>query len=237
MYVFLVIDPTTTAGSGIPASNGMVVDSTKSGPGSFHLFAVDDVTGSFGIKSYQVKINGTLTSFVNRSPFGLWNDAGSNGPFAEGFNDVRVASTATGLTSAGQGPTNNPQIRGVGISASDFFQKTSGAASFSSVTNSQWGNYNDGAPTSGNAINIGGNGAFRNAVLLAEGTYSGALPIIDTTTQNGTLFNYYLTSSNVTGAMAPTLSTVNPFVPEPATLTLLGLATLGISGSVARRRG
>src|SRR4051812_45532829 len=56
MYVFIVADSPTTAGAGIAPVNGMGVSSSKSGPGTFQLYAVDDTDSSFGIKSYQVKL-------------------------------------------------------------------------------------------------------------------------------------------------------------------------------------
>src|SRR3954451_15840849 len=98
MYIFLYIDPPTTAGAGIPASNGMTINRSKAGPGTFHLFVGDTVTGSFGIKVYNIKLTGTLTTFLNRAPNGLWNDAGETGPFAEGFNDIRAAVASNGTT-------------------------------------------------------------------------------------------------------------------------------------------
>src|SRR6188472_2122417 len=112
MFIYVVADPITTAGAGVAASNGMTVSSTKSGAGTFQVYAIDDVTGSFGIKSYNIKLNGAITTLLNRSPNGTWNNLNETGPFPEAFNDVRTATAATGTSSAGQGPTNPVFIKG-----------------------------------------------------------------------------------------------------------------------------
>ena len=95
MYVMLVVNPATTAGAGVPGAGGFSVTSSKSGPGTFQLYAVDDIDNSFGIKSYQIKLTGTIQTFLNRSPLGQWNDTDAAGPYAEGMNDVRTAVAAT----------------------------------------------------------------------------------------------------------------------------------------------
>jgi hypothetical protein len=38
------------------------------------------VTGSFGIKSYNIKLNGSIQTLLNRSPSGSWNDLDATGP-------------------------------------------------------------------------------------------------------------------------------------------------------------
>src|SRR3954453_9167328 len=58
----LVIDPPTTAGAG---SN-----STRSGAGTWHLFAVDNTNDNFGISSFDVTVQslgGAMTA-SNRAP-------------------------------------------------------------------------------------------------------------------------------------------------------------------------
>src|ERR1700742_594558 len=89
MFVYVVVDPLTTAGAGVANPNGMTVSSSKSGAGTFQLYADDDVIGSFGIKIYNFKLNGVITTFLNRSPNGGWNDVDAAGPYGEAFNDVR----------------------------------------------------------------------------------------------------------------------------------------------------
>lgn len=232
MYIFLYIDPPTTAGAGIPASNGMTVTSSKAGPGTFHLYIGDTVTGSFGIKSYNIKLTSTLTSFINRSPNGNWNDAGETGPFAEGFNDVRTASAATATTSAGQAPTNTFFIKNYGISAGDFVAANPSAATTTQSSSGQWGAY--GVPD----IFTPYLGA-RKPVFLAEGNYTGAGPTIDLTTtpgNGGTLVNYFTQASSQNGFAASATSYVAVVTPEPAAIVLLTLAAAGMGGLVGRRR-
>src|SRR6476661_561753 len=72
MYVYLAVDPASTAGAGVPGAGGFSVTSSKTGAGTFQLYAVDDTDNSFGLKSYQIKLNGTIQTFLNRSPLGQW---------------------------------------------------------------------------------------------------------------------------------------------------------------------
>jgi hypothetical protein len=244
MYVWVVADPGSTAGAGVPAQNGMTVTSSKTGAGKFQVYAVDEVDGSFGIKVFNVKLNGTITTFLNRSPSGAWNDTDGAGPYAQGFNDIRTANAATGITSGGQSPTNPYFVKGFGISASNFVAADASAPNWDSSSTTQaasgrWGTYSAtlGAVTSGV---VPGSGHFRNAILLAEGDYTGAAPTIDLVTpasSGGTVFSV-LTSA--TGGSAATVGTISSVAilsfPEPAALVLVGLAAAGMGGLIGRRR-
>jgi hypothetical protein len=104
-----------------------------------------------------------------------------------------------------------------------------GADSTTQTVSGQWGSYSAtlGAATGGNATPGGGDGAFRRAVLLAEGDYTGAAPTIDlvTTGATATAVNYFTSASTSAGASASQIVAQIPFfIPEPATLTLFGLA-------------
>src|SRR5215212_6032373 len=91
MYLFLAIDPPTTAGAGIPVSGGFTVTSFRSGAGSFHLYASDDVAGSYGIATYNIKLIGTFTALNNRSSDSDWFDL-DGFSYSEGFSDLRTSS-------------------------------------------------------------------------------------------------------------------------------------------------
>jgi hypothetical protein len=232
MYIFLYVDPPTTAGAGIPASNGMTVSSSKAGPGTFHLYVGDTVSGSFGIKSYNIKLTGTLTTFINRSPNGNWNDAGETGPFPQGFNDIRAAVAVNGTTTAGQAPTNSVFIGGYGSSAGDFVAANPSAVSTTQSTSGQWGTYADPDIFS---VYLG----TRKPVFLADGNYTGARPGIDLATSandGGTLINYFIHNLSVNAQAASATSYFAVVTPEPAAIVLLSLAVVGMGGLVGRRR-
>lgn len=246
MYAYLVIDPATTAFAGVPATAGPPPaafaerTSTRSGAGTWHMYLVDDTTGSFGIKNFSVKIDGA-TAITNRTPQTSWDDVDQNGSRPAGLNDVRSAANASPIT-AGQGFANEVQIGGYGITAGNFASKLPAAASFSGMLNGQWGVYANSAaaPTSGVVVAPGGSGLVRNALFVAEGAYTagGPLPTIDLVTSvanGGTGFSYFTAANLGTSAAASSFSSVNPFlgtviVPEPASLMLVGLAAFGLFG-------
>jgi hypothetical protein len=246
VYLWLVVDPATTAGAGVPtiASHGsqLAVNSSRSGAGSWHLFALDDADNSAGIRSFSIKLIGTVSSILNRSPTTSWNDIDDVSSNA-GFNDLRTTTPTIG---AGQGPTNPVQIPGFGQTASNFGAQLPAATSFAVTTSGRWGTYAaaDGF-TSGL---VTATGHFRNAVFLAEGLYTGAAPRIDTTTPigaGGTAVNVwnaagFPNSGSTTVTALTGTNTVKDFDPwqdpEPASLILVGLAVFGFGGLVGRRR-
>lgn len=216
LYVFLVVDPATTAGAGVASSNDFSVTSTRSGVGTWHLYAVDDLPDSFGIRSFNIKLNpgqeGTIPIMCNRSPNTRWDDdptfGSGSGTVAAGFSDIRSGRNVTWI-SGGQGVVNNTNIGGLGISAGNFQLQTPGQ-SFSTTTSGQWGTYADPF-TSGE---LGNTGRMRNALFLGEGTYTGGAPTVDLTTSlggGGTGFNYWSTAGLTRSTLALQLSSSNPF--------------------------
>jgi hypothetical protein len=219
MYVFLVVDPGTTAGYGIPAVNGgygagatsLRVVSNRSGPGTWHLYAVDDVTDSYGIRTFNVKLSpgssGTIPAIENRSPSAFWDDneyfSDGTGPFGAGFNDNRSSFNVNPI-SGGQAVANIPQIGGLGMLTSNFQAKT-GAASYaiSISASGQWGRYS----------NDDIRNPIKSPLFLAEGTYTGAPPTVDLTTpssQGGTAVSVWTDAALTQSASATQLNSVNP---------------------------
>jgi hypothetical protein len=243
MYVYMVLDPAGTAGAGVatvPSGGAQLgVSSNRSGAGTFHLYAVDDVAGSSGIRNYSVTLAGT-TSITHRSPVGQYdNDAAfgnGSGPFSVGFGDLRSGANISPIV-AGQGVSNAPQIGGFGQTASNFGEKAgaANALSYSGVTSGQWGVYGDPL-TSGLVQNGAGfSNTQKSAILLAEGQYAIGTP----PTVSAASIAYWTNAGLTSSAFAPSyLLNTNPFVsvPEPATLSLIGLAVVGFCGLGGRRR-
>jgi hypothetical protein len=236
MYVWLAIDPPTTAGTGVPASNGLTVRSTQSGPGTWHLYALDDSTGSFGIRVYQITLSpgsgGTIPVINHRSPTDpSWDTIDGEGPFSAGFNDLRTGTNVNPIVGA-QGLTNTPQIAGFGQTASDFVVKETPTgytpAFHAGVVSGQWGIYGDGTPTAGLIFS---SGHVRNALFIAEGTYTGGWPSVGAASMAVWTNPQLTTSESVSSYVFDT-----PFIiPEPATLSLVGLLLVGGIGIVRHR--
>jgi len=240
LYVFAVMNPTVTAGNGVAAVNGMTVTSTRSGPGTFHLYAVDDVIGRFGIDRYRVTLSGA-TAIDHRSPRGLYTNV-QNSAQQVGYSDPR-SITNTNPVAAEQ--TFNATKISTGRETGNFPDVVLDEKNaVSQISSGQWGTYGDGVYsadgiTTGVASQAiaqpawGGSGQFRSAVLLAEGTHDGFLSVIGATVSLWT--NAGLTTSS--GEGFTTTLNQNPFItiPEPATLTLI-LVTAFACGTLRRHR-
>lgn len=168
----------------------MVVTTTRSGPGTFHVYAVDDADGSAGICSFFVKLNGTVSGVLNRSPFANYDTDPVYGNGTQSYIGFDSARTTTPILGGSQGPTNIPQIGGFGITAGNFQAVTNAGSYQAAPTSGQWGNYVGG----NSGITIFQSGHTRYPLFLGEGLYTGAAPTVDITTpfdQNGTGFNVW----------------------------------------------
>jgi hypothetical protein len=234
LYVFVVQDPANTAGAGVAAVDGMSVTSTRSGAGTWHLYAVDDGTTTFGIKNYSVTLTGH-TAINHRSPVGTYLDNNGDTQNA-GFNDLRSGTNINPIV-AGQGLVNATQVGGIGQTANNLPAVISGETSTTQVSSGQWGTYGDnvyqtgGVASQAPAINgPGASGLPRSAVFLAEGA--------GTASVSAASFSLWTSANLSSSAFASAYAlNVNPFIiPEPATLAMLGLAMVGGVGYFRRRR-
>lgn len=208
----LLTDPATTAGGGAL--------STRSGAGSWHLYALDDSNTDFGISSYNITMSGT-TAINHRSP--TTTVANTDGdPFPTGFNLFRTATNVNPIQASQPLPTGNAfLVSGFGQTASSFAAKATavdaGATVVGPTTSPSWGVY-----TPPQAAPVGG----KNWVFLAEGLYnpSAGKPSVSSSSV-ATIFSTAQFAS--AAAQVTVVSLDSPVIPEPATLSLLGLAMVG----------
>lgn len=172
VYLSLVLDPASTANAG-----GLDGTSTQSGPGTWHLYAFDDYTGSVGLASYSVTLSNINTVF-NRTPSTLWNDGDADND--AGFRLLRSANDTTPPVGAASNPITGAQplvgstpinpILGFGRESGDFVTKIPNppaTGGFSSQTSASWGDYATDPATS------------LKGLFLAEGSYTvGTAPAI-----------------------------------------------------------
>lgn len=211
VYLTLVFDPATTAGAGVPtiarqfSSGTFSVTSTQSGAGKWHLYALDDISGSLGLAGFSVPVGGGTSGHLNRSTNGSFTNYGdadetvveSSG--TAGFSDALVRS------GVGANPANPIQgnqligsfqgIPGYGITAGNLnntpnLSAPSDHRTWGGVTSGQWGNYaTDPASING-----------KNWLFLGEGSYSGGgFPSIG----SAVAINHYDSSNNGIMHLAP----------------------------------
>jgi len=216
--VGIAVNPGTTAGGGST--------STRSGLGTFHLFGLDET--NLGISSYNITMGPAVTASNNRSPVTSITD-GNGDTFAAGFNLLRTASNAPQMQASEPLPGSSPYIvQGFGQTAGDFASQASSkgvqpGSVVGPTTSAGWGTY----------LTSGGDAASgKKWVFLGEGTWNTSLPFT-----GASMFvpAAVLTAfGDANNGSIPTTTTII-LIPEPATLSLLGLAMVGCFGFIRRR--
>jgi hypothetical protein len=174
VYLQFVYDPATTAGDGIAPVNGMSINSTRSGAGNWHLYALDANAGSLGLAQYNIGITGSPLTVLHRSSQ-TQIDNGDGEFFSSGFTLLRAqAAGAAAFIQASQNlPDQTPfLVAGFGRTTGNFASNATAIDADSFVagptTSGQWGNYatDPSLPADPDAAGL-------NWLLLAEGTYEG----------------------------------------------------------------
>src|SRR3954447_17204679 len=132
----------------LPTTAG-VPTSTRSGPGSWQLYAIEDAASSdLGLASYNITMTGT-TAINNRSPNGTAID--SNGDTQNwGFSLLRSGTNVNPIVASQPLPGLTPFfITGLGLTRgkarSQILAADPGASGISATSGATWGNYLTGA--------------------------------------------------------------------------------------------
>jgi hypothetical protein len=231
VIVGLLLNPASTAGGG--------ATSTRSGVGSWQLYALDDSSTDFGISSYNIAMSGT-TAVNHRSPVSTINDVNGD-PQTAGFNLLRTGTNVNPIQGSQGLPGTTPfLITGFGQTASDFITKSTAidpaAVTVGPTTSGVWGAYN--SPVLSSPTLLTGQGfaaaaaavqAGKKWVFIAEGL--GPAGVTDVTSAVVTIFS---TAGGASSAATTSIIHLSD-TPEPATLSLLGLAMVGGFGFIRRR--
>ncbi len=227
----VLLNPTAVAGAG--------ATSTRSGAGTFQLY-VADTNADFGISSYNVVMGSAVTGSNNRAPQvnGIQDDNGDIQ--AAGFTLLRSATNAAAMTGAQPLPGTTGDISlitGFGQSAFSFNQfaaTQTGASVAGTPTSGTWGGpYPPLVPTGQYATGYQG----KSWMFLGEGAYTGTITQANVTNLiTSAVFTTFSTAGPTFTSVASDTTVMVLPIPEPATLSLLGMTLAGCLGFVRRRR-
>jgi|tagenome__1003787_1003787.scaffolds.fasta_scaffold20628431_2 hypothetical protein len=214
IILYLFPDPPTTAG---------VATSTRSGPGAWQLYAIEDAASTdLGIASYNITLAGT-TALNHRSPNGTAID--SNGDTQNwGFTLLRSGTNTNPFVASEPLLGTTPFVitgfgRSAGSANSQVLAADPGAIAVAAISGASWGTYT----TVGTNFEMSGleSSTGHKFVFLAEGL--GAPTILSAA---------FTVLSNAQGAQIA--GTWNHTTPEPAACSLV-LTLLSAAGFVRRR--
>jgi hypothetical protein len=196
VIVGLMLSPGSTADGG--------ATSTRSGTGSWQLYALDDSNADFGISSYNITMSGT-TAINHRSPVTTIMD-GNGDLQTAGFNLLRTGTNVNPIQSSQALPGSTPfSITGFGQTASNFVTKSTaidaGAVVVGPTTSGVWGNYDSHPALTPLATSTGHNWMF-----IAEGLGSAA-------SVTSAVFTVFSNTSGTSVAATTQIQTLNDGFP------------------------
>jgi len=183
-------------------------------PGTFQLKAATSNGDNGGLALFSVPLTGNVLTVDNRAP----NVINSANFAPAGFGQIRsgdiTSATANPTIAGAQDVVNGPaanRVYGIGQETSSYVLKGITPAFTPDATSDV---------------------AWTNPIVLAVGTYTGTLGF---NTQSVDLVGNAWSAVGSGTAPAATVVTQVISVPEPATVTLLGLAIVGGLGVIRRR--